>query len=387
MTGTQRQAIHDPSSTPLAVIGFRGVPRVIGGVETHCEHLYPELAAAAPDLEVTLIGRRRYMDPHRDRLGPARCVALPSPPQDALETLLHTPLAVLYARWRLRAAIVHLHGIGPGFFAPLARLLGMRAVVTHHASDFQRPKWGRAARTFLRLGERFAARFADRVVCVSAALEAEFLGRYPDAAERTVVIRHGLAPTDAEAGRAFLAAHGLVHGGYLLAVGRLDATKRFEDLIAAHARAGEGALPLVIVGSSIGDRRYEEHLHATAGPGVRFLGFRAGDELSALYAHAALVLQASEMEGFGLVVLEALAAGAPVALSDLSAHREFGLPPERYFPVGDTDSIADVIAATGPREGPWPAAAPIAARYDPAAAVEAHLRIFRQLANRSNAAQ
>lgn len=376
-----REVIH------IAVIGFRGVPHVIGGIETHCEHLYPALAAAAPDLALTLIGRRRYMTHRRARLGGVRLSALPAPSYGALETLAHTPLAIAYAFLRVRASIVHLHGIGPGFFAPLARLLGMYVLVTHHAADFERPKWGVAGRAFLRAGERLAGRFANRVICVSETVRVEFLARCPAAAARAVTIRHGLAPVSPAKGDAFLREQGLTPGGYLLAVGRLEPTKRFHDLIAAHGVAGRDALPLVIVGSSIGDRHYEDALRAMAGPRVTFLGFRTGYELTTLYTHAALLLHASEMEGFGLVILEALAAGAPVAASDLPVHREFGLPEPCYFPLGDQTAIAAIVAHIGVRTEPWPAAAAIAARYNDAPAIEAHAKLYRQLASASNTAQ
>ena len=63
------------------------------------------------------------------------------------------PLRGPYARLFLHPDVLHFHGIGPGFFTPLARLLGMRTVVTHHARDYLRPKWTRRGQTFLRLRE------------------------------------------------------------------------------------------------------------------------------------------------------------------------------------------------------------------------------------------
>ncbi len=50
------------------------------------------------------------------------------------------------------------------------------------------------------------------------------------------------------------------------------------------------------------------------------------------------------MEGFGLVVLEALNTGIPIALSDLPQHREFGLADHCYFKVGDIAAISKIMA-------------------------------------------
>jgi len=136
----------------ICAIGLRGIPDVMGGIETHCEQLYPRLASIDTRLDITVIGRSGYA--RRGRFGNVRVVSLWAPKRKALETLIHTPLALLYARLFLHPHVVHLHAIGPGFFAPLARLLGFRVLATHHATDYDRPKWGRFGRWFLKTGER-----------------------------------------------------------------------------------------------------------------------------------------------------------------------------------------------------------------------------------------
>lgn len=375
----------------VVVIGARALRGVIGGIETHCAALYPALAAQAPDLAFTVAIRSPYAS--QVQPGPERLteVVLPSPRGGALETLVHTVRAVV--RFAPRADIVHLHGIGPGFFAPLARLLGARVVVTHHAADFERPKWSLTGRAFLRLGECLAGRFADRVICVSAALRRDFLSRNPVAAARTVTITHGaaLAPEAVPGDDARIVRElGLPPGGYLLAVGRMDETKRFDDLIAARAAARPGSLPLVIVGCGVGDLQHEARLQAEGGRHVIFLGGRHGPELAALYRQCALFLHASAMEGFGLVILEALVAGAPVRVSDIPVHREFGLPEDCYFHVGDLVALTTLVEEAGPRTSTWPDAAPIVAHYSLDRAAAAHLALYRALVRsryRSNTAQ
>ena len=227
----------------LAVIGLRGLPDVIGGIETHCAMLYPTLADHLPELAITLLVRRRYVPCARFTYQGLDVRALRSPRGSASETLFHTLWALIYARFVLAAGIVHLHGIGPGFYAPLARLLGMKVVVTDHAADFLRPKWGRPGRAFLRMGETLSAYFAHRLICVSEALRQDLLTRHPRAANTAITIRHGVlltqAAPDGDAER--LSDMGVLPGRYLLAVTRLDSTKRVEDLIAAHARAAHHA--------------------------------------------------------------------------------------------------------------------------------------------------
>jgi glycosyltransferase involved in cell wall biosynthesis len=67
-------------------------------------------------------------------------------------------------------------------------------------------------------------------------------------------------------------------------------------------------------------------------------------EIADLYRRAAVVLQTSEAEGFGLPVIEALACGAPVLASDISTLREVGGPAASYAPVADIDAWAKSLS-------------------------------------------
>ena len=45
----------------VCVLGLRGIPRVMGGVETHCENLYPLLKKLRQNDSFTIIGRKAYL--------------------------------------------------------------------------------------------------------------------------------------------------------------------------------------------------------------------------------------------------------------------------------------------------------------------------------------
>lgn len=370
----------------IVVIGLRGIPDVIGGIETHCRELYPRVRELDPSIKITVLIRQGYNDRKLLDFRGLRIKTIWSPHVWGVDTVIHSFLSILYARLRLHPDIVHLHGIGPGFFAPVAKLLGFRVVVTHHAQDYLRPKWSASGRLFLTLGERFTAFAADRIVCVSAALAREFLNLYPRAATRTLVIPNASAlppPGPAEPGLAEL---GLTQRGYVLAVGRLEATKRFDELIAAFRMAGLGAMKLVILGSGIGNEDYAAELRRAASERVVFAGFQRGAALRWLYDNAAVFVHPSGMEGFGLVISEALEAGLPVILSDIPPHREFGLPDACYFPSGDVPALVTMLSAPSFDRYRAPAASERQRGDSWDRVARAHLALFRALGGAKAAA-
>lgn len=83
----------------------------------------------------------------------------------------------------------------------------------------------------------------------------------------------------------------------------------------------------------------------------------ATSDLAACYRQAALVLQPSSYEGFGLPVAEALACGAPVVASDIPALREVGGEAALYCPVGDVDAWTTTVTRVlgGQQTPPAPA--------------------------------
>ena len=78
---------------------------------------------------------------------------------------------------------------------------------------------------------------------------------------------------------------------------------------------------------------------------ISVVGFLDERTLAAMYRRAALVLQPSEREGFGLPLLEAMACGTPVVASDLPVLREVGGAAVEYCPVGDTDAWVRTVSA------------------------------------------
>lgn len=335
----------------VAWLGLRGFPGVQGGVESHAEQLCPMLQELG--CEVTVLTRSPYQPASTGpRWRGVRLRRLWAPRNKHLEAVLHTFLAILYAGFIQRPDVLHIQAIGPGLWTLLARLLGLRVVVTHHGPDYERQKWGWLARSVLRLGEASAARWATELIVISRVIQQSVRQQH---GRTGVLIANGLTPPTHQPGCAAVERLGLQPGRYLLLVSRLVPEKRHLDLIAAFQQAQLPGWQLALVGAA-------DHADAYAGsvvkradqtPGVVMTGFQTGEALQALYAHAGLFVLPSSHEGLPIAILEALSFGARVVASDIPANLEVGLPAECYFPLGDIGALSARLAlATANDESP-----------------------------------
>lgn len=340
--------IADSAGTPtrrkgrVTMLGLRGIPDVQGGVEKHVEMLAGRLAAQGWEVEV--VGRSPYLPGAGARQwNGVRVVPLWAPRHVALEALAHTFLGVCRAAVR-RPDILHIHAVGPALMVPLARLFGLRVAVTHHGYDYDRQKWGRLARTALKLGERFGMRLSHGRIAVSGDIARTMDARYGVAVD---FVPNGVAVAPGDVRTGILDEFGLTPRRYVLLAARFVPEKRQTDLIRAFARLGDPRLRLVLAGDAEFDSDYAREVRALAAetPGVVLAGFQSGDRLAELFANAALFVLPSSHEGMPIALLEAMAYGLPVLASDIVANREIGLPAGDYVPLGDTEALASAMAA------------------------------------------
>ncbi len=327
----------------ICVTGLRGIPGVMGGVETHCEELLPRVAALAPGMEIIALARDNYVFGEASSYRGIVVVPLPSVRSQSIEAIVSTLVGICYARWR-GARLIHIHAIGPGLLSPLARLVGLRVVVTHHGSDYDRAKWGPFAKLMLRLGERASLRAAHRLIAVSPSLAEMLAQRYPAAKDKIRYVPNG-APALGEATETrteLLARFGLDEDRFVLAVGRLVPEKGFDYLIEAFRRSGTDR-KLVIVGAADHQSEFSRSLLAQADEQILFLGLQPRSMLRHLYQATSLFVLPSFHEGLPISALEAACCDAPMLLSNISANRDIGLPPANYFPTGDLAALADAL--------------------------------------------
>ena len=322
----------------IIVLGTRGFPNVQGGVETHCENLYPRLASLGCD--VTVITRRPYIDPRVTSYRGVRLIPLDCPRNKFLEAIVHTFKGVLLAR-KMGCDILHIHAIGPALFVPLARLLGLKVVMTSHGPDYERKKWNGMAKIVLKMGEWNGCVFANEIIAISRTIADQIKRSY---GREAVVIPNGVVvPRRLETDGA-LKQFGLEKGKYILAVGRFVPEKGFHDLLEAW-RAAAAGWKLVIAGDADHQDDYSKRLkeQARQTPNVVLTGFLTGRPLSEIYTHAGLFVLPSYYEGLPIVLLEAMSYGLSCIVSDIPPNREVALEDRRYFKPGDIDGMAKNI--------------------------------------------
>ena len=327
----------------IVVTGTRGIPNVMGGVETHCEELFPRLAERGFD--VTVIRRKSYVNDRLTEWKGVKLADIESPKKKSFEAIVHTFRAINAAK-RLGADIVHVHAIGPALLVPYAKMLGMKVVFTHHGPDYDRAKWGRSAKVMLKLGERLGCMFADDVVVISDVIR-NLIKRKYGRISRVHLIYNGVSQPEICDYPEYFAELGITQGQYVLGMCRFVPEKNLHHLVEAFVKAKEGLpggrdMKLVLAGDADFEDDYSRNLKETARKnGVVLTGFIKGRRLHSLLTHCRCYCLPSSHEGLPIALLEAMSYGVKVVVSDIPANLEVGLNKEDYFPVGNVDMLAE----------------------------------------------
>jgi glycosyltransferase involved in cell wall biosynthesis len=335
---------------PLSHIGINAVflRPGMGGIETYVRCLMPELVTLRPESRFTLFlsaaGHEALRgEPWIGEVEVARHPLLGVPRLSAISEM--TLLAALVRRRRIQL-LNSVALTGP-------RRLGSAAYVLTVGDLTWLTEAGsvpRGTRAVWRATVPSAARHADRVLTYSEAARRDIVQMLGIAPERidAVPLGPGLsesaAPTPAEELRRRL---DLGDGPLVLAVGANRPNKNPLRLIESMNRVAESAPgAMLVMPGPVGP--YHETLRGFAGErglasSVRFPGLVSSEDLNGLYAAASCVAVPSTHEGFGLVVLEAMRRGAPVACSRMSSLPEVAGEAAAYFDPLDPADIARAV--------------------------------------------
>ena len=238
--------------------------------------------------------------------------------------------------------VIHYHAEGPCVPLPLARRAGIRTVATIHGLDWQRAKWGRLASAYIRLGERNAARMADKVIVLSRSAQEYFRKSY---GRETILVPNGVEKKQLRPAHEITERWGLTTGSYILFLGRIVPEKRPELLIKAF-QSIESNKQLVIAGGSSDTSEYLDQVQALAAQDPRAImtGFVDSQTLAELYSNAYAYVLPSDVEGMPMSLLEAMVYGRCCVTSDIPECDDVLAGTGETFARGSAEALRDVLA-------------------------------------------
>ncbi len=320
----------------VCVFGLRGFPLVEGGVEKHCEYLYPRIDG---DIDFVVYRRKTYVRGNGNYKH-ITFVDLPSTRIRGWETLIYSFLATIHTL-KERPDVVHIHNIGPALFSGLISRKGIPIVLTYHSPNYEHKKWGRFARRLLLKSEQIALKNASKIIFVNKFQKEKYPKEIQD---KAVYIPNGVNDPIISKRTDFLEEIGVEPRKYVLSVGRITPEKGFDTLIKAFTKCKHDGYKLVIAGGAEFEKAYMERLRNLGNPDVIFTGYIWGDKLAQVYSNAALYVLASRNEGFPMVLLEAMSYGLRVLASDIPGTHLVNLEDDDYFPVDDEYSLAEKLS-------------------------------------------
>jgi glycosyltransferase involved in cell wall biosynthesis len=319
-----------------------------GGIGRYARELLAALAAKE-DVELHVFFGRDL--PPAIRAEPwaeaASWIRLPvrvgGPPLHLAATFVVTPALAAVRRLDV------LHGpanvvarVAPG----VRRVVTMHDAIWRHAGD----DWG--STDAIRAMERVSVpsvRSADRVITGSHAAAGDLVTQLGLDPGRVDVVPHGVRPpgsrTTVTPEAALRQRLDLGEGPVVLCVAQKRGYKRHDVLVRALRAIDDPAVRLVLPGEPTAFESELRRLAADLGVSdrVRFVDWVSDADLEGLYALSTCVILPSEVEGFGLPVLEAMVRGLPVACSRRGALGEVAGAAALTFDPADQGAVDDVV--------------------------------------------
>jgi len=298
----------------IAMIGIKALPPKYGGFETAADEISRRLVKLGHEV---VVYNRSGLSIHKgvDYEG-VRLITLPTVHRKNLSAIVHSALATLHVLLH-PVDIVHYFISGTTLFALLPRFAGMKVVCSVDGTDWQRAKWSRLARTYLRLSERLAVWFCNALIADSREVQNYYRKKYQ---VESALITYGMRDSDS-AGLEWLERFGLRPREYVLFVVRFVPENCILHLVAAfeHVRTCN---KLVIVGDDPWGKEYVDSLKATRDSRVVFTGGIYGVGYEQLQRNAYCFVLPDEVGGTHPALVEAMGFGNCVLVNDTPSNLE-----------------------------------------------------------------
>jgi len=324
----------------VLMLSWEFPPRIIGGIARHVSELSQALAGegvevdvltahhqGAPSLEAAPVGegRMRVMRAQPNPIDPLDFIS-------DIHQLNFLLLARLMAEKSVEYDLVHAHDWLVAFAAhTLKQGRGLPLIATLHATEAGRNQGIRTpVQSYIHGIEWMLTYDAWRVICCSQAMAQEVMGGLQTPPDKIRVVPNGVDArrvvcTDSRRRLAeFRARWAAPQERVIIFVGRLVREKGAEILVEAmpEVMAAHPEARFVVAGGGWHGHLWGRAAALGLGHKIVFTGFLPEVDLPRLYAIAEVAVFPSLYEPFGIVALEAMAAGVPVVTSDIGGFRE-----------------------------------------------------------------
>ena len=332
----------------VLILGSRGVPASHGGFETLAEQLSLHLVARG--WRVTVYCQQEGRGSIRtDEWRGVERVLIPVTASGAIGTVLFDWRATLHAARQAGTALVL--GYNTAAFVPFLRAAGKRVIINMDGIEWQRDKWSKAARGWLRVNERIGAAVAHALIADHPEI-ALHLQTFTSDAKITTIPYGAFAIDSAPVGH--VESLGLAPKRYMLVVARLEPENSVAEIVRAYS-ARSRPYGLAVVGPVDAETNtYHRALLAAAGNSVRFLGpIYDQESLAALRFHALAHLHGHTVGGTNPSLVEAMGAHNAIIAHDNRFNRWVAGESAVYF-SGEADlrsALDRLDASDEPLEG------------------------------------
>ena len=238
--------------------------------------------------------------------------------------------------------IVHFHAEGPCAAMWITKLFGKKCIATVHGLDWQREKWGRGfASKYIKFGEKMLVKYADEIIVLSENAKQYFKDTYQ---RETKLIYNGADKPIIRKADKITKLYGIEKDSYICIISRLTKEKGVHYLIDAF-NSIKTDKKLVIAGDTSDTDDYVALLREKAkdNKNIIFTGFISGEVIEEMYSNAYAVCLPSDLEGMSLSLLEALAYGNAVVISDIKENSAVAEDRALYFKHGNTADLAEKL--------------------------------------------
>jgi glycosyltransferase involved in cell wall biosynthesis len=327
----------------VRILGTRGIPASHGGFETFAERLGIYLSGRGHRVTV-YCQRFTKGPPEEDTWKGIRRVILYGG-GTPIGSILFDLKAALHAS--RRPGVILTLGYNTAVFSALYVLMGKRSIMNMDGLEWQREKWSRLQRFWLRVNEKAGAKLSDHLIADHPEIGA-YLSQSVKRGKISVIPYEYDPITTADA--ALLKAHGLTPDKYAIVIARAEPENSLLEIVEAFSRKRRG-IQLLVLGKYYPEtNKYHRRVMHAAGPEVTFADAVYEKKMvQALRVFSRAYVHGHRVGGTNPSLVESLAAGNPIIAHDNRFTRWVAGPQQQYFSGAEVLSgIFDKILDDGP---------------------------------------